>query len=209
MTRIETRNIADLKPAAYNPRKDLQPSDREYEALKNSISAFGFLEPIVWNERTGNVISGHQRLKVLTEQGVEKVPCVVVDFDEATERAANLAMNKIGGEFDFPKVADLLLELEADNFDLALTGFPEGEIKNIMGWTPGEGGPDVAAEYQGMPDIGDTTRAARSIHLHFETEADAQAFAALINQPITERTKALWYPAKQAGRQAQVFRAEE
>ena len=136
---IQSIPIGDLKPAAYNPRKDLQPGDREYAALKASIGAFGFLELIVWNSRTGNVISGHQRLKVLREQGVTHVPCVVVDFDEATEKAANVAMNKVGGEFDFPKLADLLLELDTDNFDLSLTGFAEGEIKNIMAWTPGEG----------------------------------------------------------------------
>ena len=136
-TTIKTIPIADLKPAPYNPRKDLKPGDAEYEKIKQSITAFGFIEPLVWNERTGNVVGGHQRLKVLIEQGVKSVPCVVVDFDEDTERAANLALNKIGGDWDFSKLADVLLELEHANFDLDLTGFDAGEIKNIMGWTPG------------------------------------------------------------------------
>ena len=66
---IQTLPIADLHPAKYNPRKDLRPGDPEYEKLKRSISTFGNVEPIVWNRRTGNVVGGHQRLKVLTELG--------------------------------------------------------------------------------------------------------------------------------------------
>lgn len=133
---IKAIPIGELNPAPYNPRKDLKPCDAEYEKIKASITAFGFIEPIVWNSRTGNVVGGHQRLKVLQEQGVKSVPCVVVDYDLDTEKAANLAPNKISGDWEFSKLADLLLDLESVNFDLALTGFDVGEIKNIMAWTP-------------------------------------------------------------------------
>jgi len=129
-------SIDKLIPAEYNPRKDLKPGDHEYDALKQAITAFGFLEPIVWNERSGHVVGGHQRLKVLKEQDVKDVPCVVVDFDEDTEKGANLALNKIRGDWDFAKLADVLLELDTANFELDLTGFEEGEVKNIMAWTP-------------------------------------------------------------------------
>lgn len=60
--------VEKLNPAAYNPRKDLKPGDPEYEKLKRSLDTFGCVEPIVWNERTGNVVGGHQRLKVLKNQ---------------------------------------------------------------------------------------------------------------------------------------------
>ena len=46
---------ARLNPAAYNPRKDLKPGDKEYEKLKRSIAEFGFVEPVIWNRQTGNV----------------------------------------------------------------------------------------------------------------------------------------------------------
>ena len=52
--------IGQLNPAAYNPRKDLQPGDPEYEKLKRSMQEFGYVEPIVWNKRTGNIVGGHQ-----------------------------------------------------------------------------------------------------------------------------------------------------
>ena len=55
--------ISLLNAAPYNPRKDLQPGDPEYQKIARSIEKYGCVEPIIWNEKTGNVIGGHQRLK--------------------------------------------------------------------------------------------------------------------------------------------------
>ena len=52
--------LEKLNPAKYNPRKDLKPSDPEYEKLKKSMETFGYVEPIVWNKRTGQIVGGHQ-----------------------------------------------------------------------------------------------------------------------------------------------------
>ena len=62
---VQKINIERLNVAPYNPRISLQPDMPEYEKLKNSIEKFGMVEPIIWNKRTGNVVGGHQRLKVL------------------------------------------------------------------------------------------------------------------------------------------------
>ena len=59
---IRTLKAAQLRAAPYNPRRDLQPEDAEYQKLRRSIETFGYIEPIIWNERTGNVVGGHQRL---------------------------------------------------------------------------------------------------------------------------------------------------
>lgn len=61
LRRIE---LGKLKEAAYNPRVALKPGDAEFEKLKRSIETFGDVEPIVWNERTGNIVGGHQKLAV-------------------------------------------------------------------------------------------------------------------------------------------------
>mgnify|MGYP000618138885 CR=1 FL=1 len=61
---IEKKNVAELLPADYNPRKDLKPGDKEYEKLKRSIEQFGYVEPVIWNATTSRVVGGHQRLKV-------------------------------------------------------------------------------------------------------------------------------------------------
>lgn len=89
-----------LNPAAYNPRRDLKPGDRDYEKLKRSIEEFGFVEPVVWNERTGFVVGGHQRLKVLLDMGETEIDCVVVDLEPDREKAPNLALNRIQGDWD-------------------------------------------------------------------------------------------------------------
>jgi ParB-like chromosome segregation protein Spo0J len=53
--------IHQINAAAYNPRvDDLQPGDVEYEKLRRSIEEFGYVESIVWNKRTGNMVGSHQ-----------------------------------------------------------------------------------------------------------------------------------------------------
>jgi DNA modification methylase len=124
--------IGQLNPAAYNPRKDLQPGDPEYEKLKRSMQEFGYVEPIVWNKRSGNIVGGHQRYKVLLDMGMSEVDCVVVDLDDAKEKALNLALNKIQGDWDYLKLEDLLQELDTGELDLELTGFDMEEIEDLV-----------------------------------------------------------------------------
>jgi DNA modification methylase len=140
--------IGQLNPAAYNPRKDLQPGDPEYEKLKRSIQEFGYVEPIVWNKRTGNIVGGHQRYKVLLDMGMSEVDCVVVDLDETKEKALNIALNKIQGDWDNLKLKDLLQELDTGEFDIELTGFGMDEIEDLMTQfhVPGEIVEDEAPE---------------------------------------------------------------
>jgi ParB-like chromosome segregation protein Spo0J len=124
--------IEKLNPAAYNPRKDLKPGDPEYEKLKRSIQEFGYVEPIVWNKRSGNIVGGHQRYKVLRDMGMSEVDCVVVDLDATKEKALNLALNKIQGDWDYEKLKDLLQELDTGEFDIELTGFDMDEIEDLI-----------------------------------------------------------------------------
>ncbi len=121
-----------LNPAKYNPRKNLKPGDPEYEKLKRSITEFGYVEPIIWNKRTGNIVGGHQRYKVLLELGYKEVNCVVLDIDEQKEKALNVALNKITGEFDIPLLTDLLKDINDSGFDVSLTGFDADEIDTLF-----------------------------------------------------------------------------
>ena len=127
--KIEKMKVSDLKYAPYNPRKI---DDKELAKLKRSISEFGYVEPIVWNERTGFVVGGNQRLKALRELGIEEVDVVVVDLDDAKEKALNVALNKISGEWDFIKLKDVLTDIDTGDFDIELTGFDLDEIENLI-----------------------------------------------------------------------------
>lgn len=121
-----------LNPAEYNPRKNLKPGDKEYEKLKRSLEEFGYVEPVVWNKTTGNVVGGHQRLKVLIDLGHTEVDCVVVDLDPPREKALNLALNKIQGDWDEIKLAEVMADLDADAFDVSLTGFDPEEVDSLL-----------------------------------------------------------------------------
>ena len=98
------KKVTELIPADYNPRKDLKPDDAEYKKLKRSLEQFGYVEPVIWNKTTGRVVGGHQRLKVLIDMGITEVDCVVVELDETKEKALNIALNKISGEWDKDKL---------------------------------------------------------------------------------------------------------
>lgn len=142
-THCEIQNIpvSQLKQAEYNPRKDLKPGDAEYEKLKNSILNFGYVEPVIWNKRTGNIVGGHQRAKVLQDLGYETITCMVVDLDDLQEKALNIALNKITGDWDVPLLTDLLKELDESDFDVFLTGFEPEELGDMFG----EANPDDLA----------------------------------------------------------------
>ena len=86
---IQKISVNKLKSAKYNPRQDLKPGDKEFEKLKRSIEEFGYVEPVIWNKRTGTVVGGHQRLKVMKHLGYKEVDCVVLDIDENKENAGN------------------------------------------------------------------------------------------------------------------------
>lgn len=122
--------IATLIPAAYNPRKDLQAGDTEYEKIKRSIEEFGYVDPIVVNQDM-TIIGGHQRVKVLEALGYRDIDCVVVDIDKTKEKALNLALNKISGRWDEEKLAKILDELKLDEYDIELTGFDMKEAEAL------------------------------------------------------------------------------
>lgn len=130
--RIEKKNIMDLIPADYNPRKDLKPGDKEYEKLKRSIHEFGYVDPLIWNQHTRRLVGGHQRLKVLKDMGIEDVDVVIVDMGEEKEKALNVALNKISGDWDKDKLMLLITDLQGEDFDVSLTGFDPEELDDLF-----------------------------------------------------------------------------
>lgn len=136
--KIIKKKIKDLKEAPYNPRVI---SKEELESLKKSIKKFGYVEPIIINKRTGFVVGGNQRLKVLKELGYDEVDIVEVDLTDEEEKTLNLALNKISGDWDEEKLIDILNDIKEQEGDLLeYTGFDEDEVykylnideKNIM-----------------------------------------------------------------------------
>ena len=130
---IRKFRLDELNPAKYNPRKTLKPGDKEFKKLENSIKNFGYVELIVVNTANNNtVISGHQRLSVLKHLGETEAECVVVELDEYQEKALNIAMNKVSGDWDVPLLAELLDDIQSSGFDLELTGFEAPEVEELF-----------------------------------------------------------------------------
>ncbi len=129
---IEKIPTERLIPADYNPRKDLKPGDPEYEKLKRSLEEFGYVEPVIWNKTTSHVVGGHQRLKVLLDMGITEAECLVVEMDAEKEKALNVALNKISGDWDKDKLTLLIADLQGADFDVSLTGFDPGEIDDLF-----------------------------------------------------------------------------
>lgn len=124
--------IDKLLPAGYNPRIDLQAEDEAYKSLEKSIDAFGYVAPIIWNERTGNVVGGHQRLKILLAKGYSEVEVSCIDLSEEDEKLLNLALNKITGRWDMDKLEELLADIQDSGSDLLLSGFSQEELDDIL-----------------------------------------------------------------------------
>lgn len=130
--RIERKKLEDLNPAEYNPRKRLMPGDDEYEKLRRSIETFTYVDPIIVN-KDGTVIGGHQRLFVLRDLGYTEADVSVVDLSKNDEKALNIALNKISGEWDEDKLAEIFAELNTVGYDATVTGYDEDAIAALLG----------------------------------------------------------------------------
>lgn len=119
VSNIRKMQLSQLNPAPYNPRVDLQPGDAAYDQLAASIAEFGNVQPIVWNERTGNIVGGHQKYKILKAQGVQEDDVVVVNLSLEKEKVLNLALNNIHGENDDEKLRELLDQMAAEDIELS------------------------------------------------------------------------------------------
>lgn len=129
-----------LQPAAYNPRKKLRRGDPEYDDIANSMREFGLVQNLVWNETTGNLVGGHQRLTVArNEFKATEMPCVVVTLDDAAEKKLNVMLNRVGqGLWDMGKLAELVQGLDAAAVDVFAMGFSAAEIEDLLGTKPKE-----------------------------------------------------------------------
>ena len=148
--------LEDIKPAEYNPRVRLTEVDHEYKALKASIDEFGLVVPLIVNERTGTLVSGHQRLNVMLAEGVEETEVVIVDMEPEREKALCIALNKISGQWDYGALADILEELRDSPVDILATGFSDDEIADLPGELQEEIGGGEAPDVESVGKKEDT-----------------------------------------------------
>ncbi len=117
---LEKIKIEKLEPATYNPR---QISTKQYKDLKESITKFGIVDPLIVNKNSYTIVGGHQRYKICKELGYKEIGCIILDLDKEQERELNIRLNKNTGEFDMDILAN-----EFDIEELTDWGFKEIDL---------------------------------------------------------------------------------
>jgi hypothetical protein len=188
--RFDMVPVKKINPAKYNPRKELQPGDPEYEAIKQSIVTHGLADPLIWNEHNGVLIGGHQRLRILiNEFHVKAVPCSIRNIKSMKEEMSlNSALNKNQGEWDFEKLKLVLANYADDDINSPLRaamGFPALEFTGILNWVPqitnAEGLQSTPGDRLGVYEAG----AIKQIVLYF----DGAAYAGIVQRLEAVREK--------------------
>ncbi len=143
--RIELWPLDRLKPYAKNPRTH---SDEQVTKIAASMTEFGFTNPILVDSNNG-IVAGHGRLAAARLLKLEEVPVVVLDhLTEAQRRAYVIADNRLALEagWDEELLAAEPAALEADDFDLSLTGFTADELTAIWAEADSTTGDDDSAD---------------------------------------------------------------
>ena len=126
---IKKAPVKDLVSPEWNPR---QITEEELEKLKTSLEEFGYIEPIIINDVNNHVVGGNQRLRALIALGYDEVDVVYVHIEDINkEKACNVALNKISGDWDNDKLKVVLEEIELSPIDIKLTGFDELELTEL------------------------------------------------------------------------------
>lgn len=111
--------VEEIRGHPRNPRKHPEPGSKLWEILKRSLER-SYFEPLVWNRRNGFLVSGHLRLKVLTEMGYTHVDVTVVDLSEVEHYALMIAANRTLGEWEESVLASLAADIDEAGLDAAL-----------------------------------------------------------------------------------------
>jgi hypothetical protein len=187
--KIRQMSPADLIPYERNPRVH---SGHQIEQIARSIKEFGFNNPILIDSEKG-IIAGHGRLEAARTLGLKTVPVLELShLTDAQKRAYIIADNKIAlnSDWDYELLKEELQSLEADGFQIDLTGFSDAEFAAMMG----QAVTDPKGEWDGMPEYEQDSAMFRSVIIHFHDQAGVDQFKKATGLDFTDTAKFAWYP---------------
>lgn len=176
---------SQIKLAAYNPRTI---TDEARKRLKKGLKKFGLVQPLVWNETTGVLVSGHQRLSILDE--TYKYPdndytltVSVVHLSEKDEKILNVQLNNqsMMGEFDYDALRDMQFEAP----DLDQLGFSDSDLDIVFGENGGEIG-KLVADSEEAEETKDTLDEIKDERKQMNKQKDAENSASFYFTVICE-----------------------
>ena len=128
---MELVSISKLVPYVNNARTH---SPEQINKLRSSLREFGFINPVIIDRNYG-IIAGHGRVIAAREEGITEVPCVFVDhLTDSQKKAYILADNRMALDagWDEELLRVEIESLQAENFDVGLTGFDDKEIADLF-----------------------------------------------------------------------------
>lgn len=152
-TEMQLVAVSQLVPYVNNARTH---NAQQITKLRSSLREFGFINPVII-DREYNVIAGHGRILAAKEEGIEEVPCVFVDYlTPAQKKAYILADNRMAMDagWDEELLRVEIEALQAEAFDVGLTGFDEKDIAELFAGEDGDAQEDdfdVDEELQKTP----------------------------------------------------------
>jgi len=118
--------INDLISPDYNPRTI---TDEELSKLKDSLEEFGYISPIIVNQHNNHIVGGNQRYECLKALGYDEIDVIYINEpDLQREKALNIRLNNLSGEWDTGKLETIFNEFESTGFNSDMTGFTNSEI---------------------------------------------------------------------------------
>lgn len=155
---MEVISRDQIHGADYNPRVI---SEDARKRLKKMLAKHGLVQPLLWNRRTGNLVSGHQRLSQLDQLERSQdydLQVSVVDVDEREEKVLNVQLNNpsMQGDWDMEKLNELALGngINPDEF-----GFSDGDISVMFG-------DDIGSVFEDTEEVAEAKDTLREIKEH-------------------------------------------
>lgn len=188
---VISRKISELYNDPNNARKH---DEKNLKAIKGSLKKFNQQLPIIIDVKD-IVIAGNCRLEAARQLGWTHIDCVVTSLDKFDATAYSIADNHIGtlGSWDDLILGSTLQSLREDGFDLGEIGFDTSAL-DIIG-TKNTEGTDPEKEWEDMPEFAnEDISGVRQLIITFANNDDVRAFAELVQQNITDKTKSIWYP---------------
>ena len=182
-----------------NPKNWRRHPKYQQEAMTNVFNEIGWIQDIIVNKTTGNIIDGHMRADLAVKNKEKLVPVKYVELSEEEERQALITYDPLSSMAETNR--DMLNSLIGDiKQQVGDNPQPEAEAmvntldevavtQKLQKYDP------VATEWTGMPEFkSEDKTGAHSVIINFEHLADMKKFADVTGLPITEKTKSAWYP---------------
>lgn len=163
----------------------------QQDAMQGVLEEVGWVQSVIVNRTTGNLVDGHMRVALALRQDLASIPVVYVELSPEEEEIVLATLDPLGAAAatDKVKLAELLADVTVNSQNLER--FLSGLGDDGSGMTHAE----RLAEWAGMPEYEQQNLTPhRTMLLHFKNADDVNAFAKLIDQVFTPRTKSIWFP---------------